>query len=154
MLFFACREIDVESDDETLYQSKRSSQIKRDQHSSLPDLTESITNSTSTSEINQISDHSEPSSSTSSISAIANSSSTTPHKKNSKRKNSERPQSVGGSSASPDATPKSARRSGLESYFIALFRPRQDVKSVIPELNNQPQLVNLKRIDSTPVPNS
>ncbi|CAF4996087.1 unnamed protein product, partial [Rotaria socialis] len=40
------------------------------------------------------------------------------------------------------------------SYFIALFRPRQDVKSVIPELNNQPQLVNLKRIDSTPVPNS
>ena len=36
------REIEVESDDETLYQSKRSSQIKRDQHSSLPDLTEAI----------------------------------------------------------------------------------------------------------------
>ncbi|CAF2134312.1 unnamed protein product [Rotaria magnacalcarata] len=153
------REIDVESDDETLYQSKRSSQIKRDQHSSLPDLTESITSSNSTSEINQISDHSEPSSSTSSISAIVNSSSTASHKKNSKRKGSDRPQSAGGSSGSPDVTPKSARRLGLESYFIALFRPRQDVKSVIPELNDQPskdqpQLVNLKRIDSTPIPNS
>lgn len=32
----------MESDDEALYQSKRSSQIKRDQHSSLPDLTETI----------------------------------------------------------------------------------------------------------------
>ena len=42
------REIDIESDDETLYQSKRSSQIKRDQHSSLPDLTETLNDSNNT----------------------------------------------------------------------------------------------------------
>ncbi len=75
-------EIDVESDDETLYQSKHSSQIKRDQHSSLPDLTESLTGSTNTS---QISDHIEPSSSTSSVSTSAISSPISPIKINSKR---------------------------------------------------------------------
>jgi hypothetical protein len=80
-IFF--REIDIESDDETLYQSKRSSQIKCDQHSSLPDLTESLTSSTNTS---QISDHIEPSSSTSSVSTSAILSPISPIKINSKRK--------------------------------------------------------------------
>ena len=42
------REIEVESDDEALYQSKRSSQMKREQHSSLPDLTETLANSNTT----------------------------------------------------------------------------------------------------------
>lgn len=67
------REIEVESDDETLYQSKRASQIKRDQHSSLPDLTESLSNSNSTYKTSENSDHIQVSSSstTSSVSTTA-----------------------------------------------------------------------------------
>jgi hypothetical protein len=84
--FYYYREIDVESDDETLYQSKRSSQIKRDQHSSLPDLTESLTDSNNINDISQISDHIEPSSSTSSVSTTAMLSPTSPAKMESKRK--------------------------------------------------------------------
>jgi hypothetical protein len=80
------REIDVESDDETLYQSKRSSHIKRDQHSSLPDLTESLTDSSNINDISQISDHIEPSSSTSSVSTTAILSPTSPITMDSKRK--------------------------------------------------------------------
>lgn len=42
---------------------------------------------------------------------------------------------------------------GFESYFSTLFRPRQDAKSVIPDLDDhttkdQPQLVTVKRINS------
>jgi hypothetical protein len=62
------REIEIESDDETLYQSKRSSQIKRDQHSSLPDLTETLANSKTTYNTSDKSNHIKPSSSTSSVS--------------------------------------------------------------------------------------
>ena len=80
------REIDVESDDETLYQSKRSSQIKRDQHSSLPDLTESLNDSTSTNDISQISDHIDPSSPTSSASTSTILSPISPIPMDSKRK--------------------------------------------------------------------
>ena len=85
-VFFFHREIDVESDDETLYQSKRSSQIKRDQHSSLPDLTESLNDSNNTNDISQISDHIEPSSSTSSVPTSAMLSPTSPINIDSKRK--------------------------------------------------------------------
>jgi hypothetical protein len=60
------REIEIESDDETLYQSKRSSQIKRDQHSSLPDLTETLANSNKAYNTSENSDHAQSSSSTSS----------------------------------------------------------------------------------------
>lgn len=86
MFFFVHREIDVESDDETLYQSKRSSQIKRDQHSSLPDLTDSLNDSNNTNDISQISDHIEPSSSTSSVPTSAILSPTSPMAIDSKRK--------------------------------------------------------------------
>jgi hypothetical protein len=75
----------VESDDETLYQSKRSSQIKRDQHSSLPDLTESLTGNDNINDISQISDHIEPSSSASSVSTTAILSPTSPTKTETKR---------------------------------------------------------------------
>ncbi|CAF4961981.1 unnamed protein product, partial [Rotaria sp. Silwood1] len=102
-------EIDVESDDETLYQSKRSLQIKRDQHSSLPDLTESLTSSNTTN-ISPISDRSEPSSSASSISTTTMLSPTSPIKKDSKRKASDRPQSTIGTPTSPNITPKSPRK--------------------------------------------
>ncbi|CAF1047410.1 unnamed protein product [Adineta ricciae] len=153
-------EINVESDDETLYQSKRSSQIKRDQHSSLPDLTESIDDSNNPNDISQISDHIEPSSSTSSVSTTAMLSPTSPIKINSKRKKTisllgnDRPPSAGGVSSSPNVTPKSPRKMGIESYFSTLFRPRQDAKSVIADLDehaakDQPQLVTVKRINST-----
>jgi hypothetical protein len=42
---------------------------------------------------------------------------------------------------------------GFESYFSTLFRPRQDAKSVIPDMDDhtskdQPQLVTVKRINS------
>ncbi|CAF0742387.1 unnamed protein product [Adineta steineri] len=147
-------EIDVESDDETLYQSKRSSQIKRDQHSSLPDLTETLTDTKNTKNINQISDHIVPSSSTSSVSTIAMLSPISPVKLDSKRKNNNRTQSAGGMPSSPNVTPKSARKMGFESYFSTLFRPRHDAKSIIPDLDDhntkdQPQLVTVKRINST-----
>jgi hypothetical protein len=56
------REIEIESDDETLYQSKRSSQIKRDQHSSLPDLTETLDDDNNTLNNDENSDHIQPSS--------------------------------------------------------------------------------------------
>lgn len=46
--YYLFREIVIESDDETLYQSKRASQIKRDQHLSLPDLIETLANSNNT----------------------------------------------------------------------------------------------------------
>ncbi|UJR22517.1 hypothetical protein I4U23_025567 [Adineta vaga] len=146
-------EINVESDDETLYLSKRSSQIKRDQHSSLPDLTESLTDSNNPNNISEISDHIEPSSSTSSISTTAMLSPTSPIKINSKRKSNDRPPSAGGVSSSPNVTPKSPRKMGIESYFSTLFRPRQDAKSVIPDLDetttkDHPQLVTVKRINS------
>ena len=52
LLFCSFREIEIESDDETLYQSRRSLQIRREQHSSLPDLTETLANSNSTYEEN------------------------------------------------------------------------------------------------------
>ncbi|CAF4985884.1 unnamed protein product, partial [Rotaria magnacalcarata] len=61
-------EIVIESDDETLYQSKRTSQKKRDQHLSLPDLTEKIPNSDNAYNNSEHSNDIEPSSSTSSIS--------------------------------------------------------------------------------------
>jgi hypothetical protein len=61
----------VESDDETLYQSKRASLIKREQHSSLPDLTETLSNSTNTFHTSEHSDQILPSSSTSSVSTTA-----------------------------------------------------------------------------------
>ena len=76
----------MESDDETLYQSKRSSQIKRDQHSSLPDLTESLTDDNNINDISQTSDHIEPSLSTSSVSTIATLPPSMPIAINSKRK--------------------------------------------------------------------
>ena len=46
------------------------------------------------------------------------------------------------------------RIQGIESYFSTLFRPRQDAKSVIADLDehaakDQPQLVTVKRINST-----
>ncbi|CAF1530944.1 unnamed protein product [Rotaria sp. Silwood1] len=152
-------EIDVESDDETLYQSKRSLQIKRDQHSSLPDLTESLTSSNTTN-ISPISDRSEPSSSASSISTTTMLSPTSPIKTDSKRKASDRPQSTIGTPTSPNITPKSPRKMGFECYLSTLFRPRQDVKSVIPDLSDHtttkdhPQLVTVKRIDSSYKENS
>jgi hypothetical protein len=42
---------------------------------------------------------------------------------------------------------------GIESYISTIFRPRQDAKSVIADMNNHtnkdyPQLVNIKRIHS------
>ena len=55
------REIEIESDDETLYQSKRSSQIKRDQHSSLPDLTETLDDDNNILNSDENSDHIQPS---------------------------------------------------------------------------------------------
>ncbi|CAF4314558.1 unnamed protein product, partial [Adineta steineri] len=56
--------------------------------------------------------------------------------------------------SSPNVTPKSARKMGFESYFSTLFRPRHDAKSIIPDLDDhntkdQPQLVTVKRINST-----
>lgn len=136
-------EIEVESDDETLYQSKRSSQIKRDQHSSLPDLTESITEKTT----------SNPPSS-SSTSSISNSNLLSPissKKFRIRRKNGE--QSPTGLPIPTNLTPKSPRRSGIESVFSTLFRPRHDSKSIIPDLDDQQgkdqaQLVNIKRVNS------
>jgi hypothetical protein len=92
LYIFVCihREIEVESDDETLYQSKRSSQIKRDQHSSLPDLTESLTDSNSAHDNSQNSDNIEPPSPTSSISTMAILSPIFPIKPDSKRKSMNR----------------------------------------------------------------
>jgi hypothetical protein len=62
------REIDIESDDEVLYQSKRSSQKKPDQHLSLPDLSDGLptttTTTTTSTTTNQVSHHSIQSSST------------------------------------------------------------------------------------------
>jgi len=63
--YYFCREIEIESDDETLYQSKRASQIKREQHSSLPDLTETLSNSNIKYNNSETSDHIESSSSVS-----------------------------------------------------------------------------------------
>lgn len=116
----------MESDDETLYQSKRSSQIKRDQHSSLPDLTESLTDGTLPTDLNQPSDHIEPSSSTSSVSTTAMLSPTSPIKIDSKRKSTprrleshehlrivlgnDRAQSASTIPSSPSLTPKSPRK--------------------------------------------
>jgi hypothetical protein len=42
---------------------------------------------------------------------------------------------------------------GFESYFSTLFRPRQDAKSIIPDIDeqttkDQPKLVTVKRINS------
>ncbi|CAF2522711.1 unnamed protein product [Rotaria sp. Silwood2] len=141
-------EIDIESDDETLYQSKRSSQIKRDQHSSLPDLTETLVNSNNVYESSENSNHSELASE-SPVSTNPLMSSASPNKLDSKRKNIERPQSA----SSNQSTPKSQRKMGIESYISTLFRPRQDTKSVIADMNNHtnkdhPQLVNIKRIES------
>jgi len=126
------REIDVESDDETLYQSKRSSQIKRDQHSSLPDLTESLNDSNNTNDISQISDQIEPSSSTSSVSTTAILSPTSPITIDTKRKSklekieisswlfffigNSRAQSSGGAASSPNVTPKSPRK--MVKFFM------------------------------------
>ncbi|CAF1233926.1 unnamed protein product [Adineta steineri] len=150
-------EIEIESDDETLYQSKRSSQIKRDQHSSLPDLTETLPNNINTyNNNNENADHTVPSSAVSSISTTTLVSPTPSTKSDSKQKDNE---------PSPNATPKSPRKSismsipsniyfqGLESYIATIFRARQDSKSVIADTNNHsnkdhPQLVNIKRIHS------
>ena len=66
-MHFFSREIEVESEDETLYQSKRSSQRRRDQHSSLPDLTEPLPSSNDAYEETQTVDGIEPSASVSSI---------------------------------------------------------------------------------------
>ncbi|CAF4846585.1 unnamed protein product [Rotaria sp. Silwood1] len=142
-------EIDIESEDETLYQSKRSSQIKRDQHLSLPDLTETLANSNNTYESSENYNQSEPSSSMSSVSTNPLTSPTYPNKLYSKQKSTERPQSA----SSNQSTPKSQRKTGIESYFSTLFRSRQDTKSVIADMNNHtnkdhPQLVNVKRIES------
>jgi len=65
------REIEIESDDETLYQSKRASQIKREQHSSLPDLTETLSNSNTKYNNNETSDHIESSSSISTTALLS-----------------------------------------------------------------------------------
>ncbi|CAF1104298.1 unnamed protein product [Rotaria sordida] len=143
-------EIEIESDDETLYQNKRSSQIKRDQHSSLPDLTETLANSNNTYEISENSNlSSEPSSSVSSVSTNPLISPMSPNKLDSKQKNTERPHSA----SSNQSTPKSQRKMGIESYISTLFRSRQDPKSVIADMNvhtnkDHPQLVNIKRIQS------
>jgi hypothetical protein len=123
---FLClnREIDIESDDETLYQSKRSSQIKRDQHLSLPDLTETHVNSNNTYNNSENSDHIQPSSSTSSVSTNPLISSMSPDSKQKSinrekfRKKilivsilvTERPQSAGSSHSSSNVTPKSPRK--------------------------------------------
>ncbi len=104
------REIDVESDDEALYQSKRSSQIKRDQHSSLPDLIESLSGSSNPNNISQNSDHIELPSPTSSVSTNAALSSISSITTDSKRKGNNRIQSSGGASSSPNVTPKSPRK--------------------------------------------
>jgi hypothetical protein len=128
LTIFLFREIEIESDDETLYQSKRSSQIKRDQHSSLPDLTETLSNSSKTTYNNsENSDHIEPSSSTSSVSTTALLSPKSPIELNIKSKSiinetvrkkiliifilgAERPQSAGGNNSSPNVTPKTSRK--------------------------------------------
>ncbi|CAF0764190.1 unnamed protein product [Adineta ricciae] len=152
-------QIEVESDDETLYQSKRSSQIKRDQHTSLPDLSESLANDSNTSYNNsETSNHTIPSSINSSVSTMALTSPTSPTRSDSKQidTNHERTQSIGASTgqpSSPNATPKSPRKTGFESYLTTIFRPRQDTKSVIADMNDHtnkdhPQLVNVRRIHS------
>lgn len=150
MLLEQIEKIEIESDDETLYQSKRASQIKREQHSSLPDLSESITNSTSTFDSNEHSDQIQPSSSSSSTIAIVSPKSFV---EITKAKSIERPQSAGANLSSPNSTPKSPKKTVIESYFTTFFRPRQDAKSVIADMNDsttkdQPQLVNIKRIHS------
>ncbi|UJR26562.1 hypothetical protein I4U23_007883 [Adineta vaga] len=176
-------EIEVESDDETLYQSKRSSQIKRDQHSSLPDLTEPLANNTITTYSNsENSDHTVPSSTNSSVSTTALASPTSPTVPNLNQKSmiddgervkdfemqisfidilvNERAPSAGSSQhPSPNATPKSPRKTGFESYIPTIFRPRQDTKSVIADMNDHtnkdhPQLVNIKRLHSIHKQNS
>ncbi|CAF2087571.1 unnamed protein product [Rotaria magnacalcarata] len=149
-------EIVIESDDETLYQSKRTSQKKRDQHLSLPDLTEKIPNSDNAYNNSEHSNDIEPSSSTSSISTNPLMSPSSPTKLDIKTKNIERPQSAGGN----QSTPKSQRKTGFESYISTFFRPRHDSKSVIADMNDHtnnkdhPQLVNIKRIQSTYQTNS
>jgi len=117
------REIDIESEDEALYQSKRSSQKRPDQHSSLPDLTEAIPPETPTS----ISSETRPN----------------------PLHHIERQ----GSMLSPSLTPRSPKRQGFESYLPTFLRPRQDPKSIIPvsddiQGKDQPQLVHVKRIPS------
>ncbi|CAF0955670.1 unnamed protein product [Rotaria magnacalcarata] len=149
-------EIVIESDDETLYQSKRTSQKKRDQHLSLPDLTEKIPNSDNAYNNSEHSNDIEPSSSTSSISTNPLMSPSSPTKLDIKTKSIERPQSAGGN----QSTPKSQRKTGFESYISTFFRPRHDSKSVIADMNDHtnnkdhPQLVNIKRIQSTYQTNS
>ncbi|CAF3757449.1 unnamed protein product [Rotaria socialis] len=149
-------EIVIESDDETLYQSKRTSQKKRDQHLSLPDLTENIPNSDNAYNNSEHSNDIEPSSSTSSVSTNPLMSPSSPTQLDIQTKSIERPQSAG----SNQSTPKSQRKAGFESYISTLFRPRHDSKSVIADMNDHtnnkdhPQLVNIKRIQSTYQTNS
>jgi hypothetical protein len=120
----------------------------------LPDLIESLNDSNNTNDISQISDHIEPSSSsTSSVSTTAILSPTSPIAIDTKRKSNSRAQSSGGATSSPNVTPKSPRKMGFESYFSTLFRPRQDAKSIIPDIDeqttkDQPKLVTVKRINS------
>jgi len=121
--FLFYREIEIESDDETLYQSKRSSQIKRDQHSSLPDLKETLSKSNTTHNTGENSAPIQPSS----VSTTALVSHKSPAESNSKSKsiNKEKnknkmliifilviepPQSAGGNHSSPNLTPKSPRK--------------------------------------------
>ena len=68
---FISSEIEVESEDETVYQSKRTSQVKREQHSSLPDLSESHSNASSTYDTGNKPNQIKPSISTSSVSTMS-----------------------------------------------------------------------------------
>ena len=99
-----------------MYQSKRSSQIKRDQHTSLPYLSESLANDSNTSyNNNETLNHTVPSSTNSSVSTMALTSPTSPTLPDSKQidTNHERTQSISASTgqpSSPNATPKSPRK--------------------------------------------
>lgn len=127
-LVFSFREIEIESDDETVYQSKRSSQIKRDQHSSLPDLSETLSNGQTTSNNSEHSNQNipTPSSTTSTVSTNVFSSTKSPiqlHIKPTSKTTEtlhgdienvftgmDRPQSAGANQSSPNVTPKTPRR--------------------------------------------
>jgi hypothetical protein len=135
LLFYLCREIEIESDDETLYQSKRSSQKKRDQHSSLPDLSETLANSNNTYNNSEHSDDIIPSSTTSSVSTTALLSPASPIQSDSKQNSmnkekmrnkilitfildTERLQSTSGNHSSPNLTPKSPRKTVRKSSLV------------------------------------
>ncbi|CAF1418105.1 unnamed protein product, partial [Didymodactylos carnosus] len=130
-------EIEVESDDETLYHSKRSSQCKRDAHLSLPDLTETDGVENIESSVSTV------------VTTTTSNGFKSPLDLRQKKDESQRQSS---SNSSPNSTPKSQKKASFEGYISTLFRPKQDAKNVLPGMDDyskdHPQLVNVKRIYS------